>query len=184
MRINSASSNEIYITPTRIHIYNPGSLVPGTDPQMFANGSQGSMIRNPLIATVLYYNRTIDAFGTGFERVFHLCGKEKYRYSNNPFWFAFEFIRSKESINDSINDTIYENLSNLDKQIYEIMVKLNAVTEMIGSVSIITWSSTLMMIYSCRCLVICIVQTVFLCKYWIGWLPLKKELKLGLLNHS
>ncbi|MBR5427536.1 MAG: putative DNA binding domain-containing protein [Clostridia bacterium] len=105
MKVNQASSNEIYITPTRVHIYNPGSLVPGTTPQMFANGEQGSMIRNPLIATVLYYNRTIDAFGTGFERVFRLCGEGKYRYSNNQFGFTFEFIRSNDTINDILNDT-------------------------------------------------------------------------------
>lgn len=104
MRVNSTSSNEIYITPTRIHIYNPGPLVPGTDPQMFANGEQGSMIRNPLIATVLYYNRTIDAFGTGFERVFKLCGEGTYQYNNNQFGFTFEFIRSKDTTNDTIND--------------------------------------------------------------------------------
>ena len=33
MKINPSSSNEIYITPTKIHIYNPGPLVPGTDPE-------------------------------------------------------------------------------------------------------------------------------------------------------
>ena len=70
MKVSKSSSNEIYLTPSKIHIYNPGPLVPGTDPKMFASGEQGSMIRNPLIAMVLYYNRTIDAFGTGFERVF------------------------------------------------------------------------------------------------------------------
>ena len=101
MKVNQASANEIYITPTRVHIYNPGPLVPGTDPQMFAKGEQGSMIRNPLIATVLYYNRTIDAFGTGFERVFRLCGEGKYRYSNNQFGFTFEFLRSNDTRNET-----------------------------------------------------------------------------------
>ena len=33
MKVNPASSNEIYITPTRVHIYNPGPLVPSTDPR-------------------------------------------------------------------------------------------------------------------------------------------------------
>ena len=115
MKVNPASSNEIYITPTRIHIYNPGSLVPGTDPQMFAKGEQGSMIRNPLIATVLYYNRTIDAFGTGFERVFKLCGDTEYRYSNNQFGFTFEFIRKKETINGTINEMITDGMAYLTK---------------------------------------------------------------------
>lgn len=37
--------------------------------KMFAERKQGSIIRNPLIATTLYCNKTIDALGTGFERV-------------------------------------------------------------------------------------------------------------------
>ncbi|MBR3094781.1 MAG: putative DNA binding domain-containing protein [Clostridia bacterium] len=123
MKVNLASSNEIYITPSRVHIYNPGSLVPGTDPKMFANGEQGSMIRNPLIATVLYYNKTIDAFGTGFERVFHLCGENNCRYSNNPFGFTFEFIRSKESINDTKNGLITRNLTKDEQAVLAILNK-------------------------------------------------------------
>lgn len=123
MKVNPASSNEIYITPSRVHIYNPGSLVPGTDPKMFANGEQGSMIRNPLIATVLYYNKTIDAFGTGFERVFHLCGENNCRYSNNPFGFTFEFIRSKESINDTTNGLITRNLTKDEQAVLAILNK-------------------------------------------------------------
>ena len=107
-----------------MHIYNPGSLVPGTDPQMFANGAQGSMIRNPLIATILYYNRTIDAFGTGFERVFRLCGENGYRYNNNSFGFTFEFIRSKEAINDSINDPISGELTKTEKAVLELLDKV------------------------------------------------------------
>ena len=87
----------------------------------FADGAQGSMIRNPLIATVLYYNRTIDAFGTGFERVFRLCGEDRYRYSNNQFGFTFEFIRSNDSINDLINDPITNRLTKTEKAVLDIL---------------------------------------------------------------
>ena len=124
MKINPSSSNEIYITPTKIHIYNPGSLVPGTDPKMFASGKQGSMIRNPLIATVLYYNKTIDAFGTGFERVFRLCKDIDYSYSSNQFGFTFEFIRSNnDMINDTINDTISGELTTDERLVLELLKK-------------------------------------------------------------
>lgn len=124
MKINPASSNEIYITPTKIHIYNPGPLVPGTDPKMFASGEQGSMIRNPLIATVLYYNKTIDAFGTGFERVFRLCKDIDYRYNSNQFGFTFEFIRpTDDMINETINDMIYDKLTNDERVILELLRK-------------------------------------------------------------
>lgn len=121
MYVNEVSSNEIYITPTRIHIYNPGSLVPGTTPEMFAERKQGSMIRNPLIATTLYYNKTIDAFGTGFERVFNLCKDIGYQYNDSQFGFTFEFLRSQhDTINDTINDTITK-LSKDERIIYELI---------------------------------------------------------------
>lgn len=122
MKVNPTSSNEIYITPTRIHIYNPGPLVPGTDPALFASGEQGSMIRNPLIATVLYYNKTIDAFGTGFERVFRICKNIEYRYNSNEFGFTFEFIRpNNDMINGTINGMITENLTSDEKIILELI---------------------------------------------------------------
>jgi Predicted transcriptional regulator containing an HTH domain and an uncharacterized domain shared with the mammalian protein Schlafen len=92
-RADTVSAHEIYITPSRVHIYNPGPFVPGTDPKLSASGEQGSLIRNPLIATALYYNKTIDAFGTGFERVFRLCGEEKVQYHNTDFGFTFGFMR-------------------------------------------------------------------------------------------
>ena len=111
-----------YLTPSKIHIYNPGPLVPGTDPKMFASGEQGSMIRNPLIATVLYYNRTIDAFGTGFERVFRLCKDFPYQYKNNQFGFTFEFLRNQNAmINDPINDPI-NNLKDAERALLTLII--------------------------------------------------------------
>ncbi len=89
---------------------------------MFASGEQGSMIRNPLIATVLYYNRTIDAFGTGFERMFRLCKDIKYQYSNNQFGFTFEFLRNHfDTENDLINDSIQE-LSDAEKELLRLIL--------------------------------------------------------------
>ena len=121
MRVNETSANEIYITPSRVHIYNPGALVLGTNPEMFARREQGSMIRSPLIATVLYCDRSIDAFGTGFERVFKLCKNTEYTYKNNQFGFTFEFLRTHiDSYNESINDPISE-LTKDENRILEII---------------------------------------------------------------
>lgn len=109
MKVNSSSFSEIYITPTKVHIYNPGFLVKGKSPKDFAKGVIGPIARNPIINTVLYLNKTIESFGTGFARVFKLCEKEgvKYSYKNNEFGFAFEFLRKQnDSINVPINDSI------------------------------------------------------------------------------
>jgi len=95
MKVNESSFNELYITPSRIHVYNPGFLVKDKSPLDFASGKEGPVARNPLINTVLYLNKTIESFGTGFARVFDACDRRgvKYNYGNNSFGFYFEFMR-------------------------------------------------------------------------------------------
>lgn len=92
--------NEITICPSSVRIYNPGTIAMNLDPKSFADGTVGSKIRNPLIASALYRNRLIEGFGTGFRRVMSLCEKEKtgYNYHNDPLGFVFEFKRSNTSL--------------------------------------------------------------------------------------
>ena len=67
----------------------------GKSPLDFAIGNNGPIARNPLINIILYLNKTIESFGTGFGRVFKLCDKENisYLYRNNEFGFVFEFFK-------------------------------------------------------------------------------------------
>ena len=122
MKVNNSSFNEIYITPTRVHIYNPGFLIKGKSPLDFASGNNGPIARNPLINTILYLNKTIESFGTGFNRVFKLCEKDNinYSYKNNEFGFVFEFLRKQNvSINVPINVSF--NLTNIENLVLEII---------------------------------------------------------------
>ena len=74
-----------------------------------------------MIATVLYCDRSIDAFGTGFERVFKMCKRNEYTYSSNQFGFTFEFLRNHiDSYNESINDPI-KTLTEDENKILEII---------------------------------------------------------------
>lgn len=132
MRVNNSSFNEIYITPTRIHIYNPGYLVNDISPYDFATGLNGPIARNPLINTILYLNKTIESFGTGFNRVFTLCKKEdiKFNYGNNAFGFYFEFLRNRnrnlyfrEPVNRLMNISIVEHM------VYDIIKNNDRITK-------------------------------------------------------
>ena len=110
MRVTPGEYNEIIITPKRIRIYNPGTIALNKDPVEFASGNIGSKVRNPLIALTLYKNKSIEAFGTGFRRVFELCKSNNinYNYGIDGIGFYFEFFRnnaSNNTINDTINDT-------------------------------------------------------------------------------
>ncbi len=94
--------NEITITKSKIKIYNPGGILNDVNPIDFANGKIGSKIRNPLIATVLFKNGLIDAFGTGFDRTFKVCAENNvaYEYKNDEYGFTFVFIRNDKKLSD------------------------------------------------------------------------------------
>lgn len=106
-RYQKGDYNEISISRSKIRIYNPGGILNDTNPLDFASGKVGSKIRNPLIATVLFKNGMIDAFGTGFDRTFRLCADRgiDYKYQNDEYGFTFIFDREQyDGINDKIND--------------------------------------------------------------------------------
>ena len=123
MKVNNSSYSEIYITPTRVHIYNPGFLVKGKSPMDFATGTNGPIARNPLINTVLYLNKTIESFGTGFGRVFNLCEKNKIetRYGNNDFGFVFEFIR-KPFVPTAVTYNVPIDLTDTERMVLETIM--------------------------------------------------------------
>ena len=130
MKVNNSSFNEIYITPTKVNIYNPGFIVNDKSPIDFAEGKNGPIARNPLINTVLYLNKTIESFGTGFGRVFKLCDRVdiKYSYGNNSFGFVFEFLRKQNvSINDSLNVSI--KLTETEKLVYKCIEEIYRVNK-------------------------------------------------------
>ena len=142
-------SNEISITKSKVRIYNPGGILNDANPLDFASGKIGSKIRNPLIATVLFKNGMVDAFGTGFDRTFRLCADSKvdYEYFSDEYGFTFLFKRGKndkisdkineqndkiKSLNDKINDKIQPsetpNLSALDEMILQIISDDSSIT--------------------------------------------------------
>lgn len=127
MRVTPGEYNEIIITPKRIRIYNPGIIALNKDPNDFASGSIGSKVRNPLIALTLYKNKFIEAFGTGFKRVFELCKSNNinYNYGIDGIGFYFEFFRnnvSNDIINDTINDTIRNDLTPVENSLYQFIL--------------------------------------------------------------
>ena len=70
-------NNEIYITPNKVVIFNPGTFPSGYNPEDFAYNGVESVLRNPLISKVLYYSNDIDSWATGFRRIFAYCKKRK-----------------------------------------------------------------------------------------------------------
>lgn len=89
------SENEIVITPTRVEIYNPGEFPEKYTPEMFAKKQLKSMPRNKVILNTLYKSKDVEAFGSGFKKVYALCEHEgkKTDFLSKYGGFSFLFFR-------------------------------------------------------------------------------------------
>lgn len=142
MRVTDGDFNEVTISPHYVRIYNPGSIALNKDPKEFAEGIIGSKLRNPLIALTLYKNKTIEAFGTGFKRVFDLCESNnvKYSYKNEGLGFSFIFERGETSLlhqNDRTNDRINDILTGSEKEIYKYILENNTIQNITDTANIL-----------------------------------------------
>ena len=101
-------NNQIYITPTRVVVFNPGSFPDGYEPIDFAYNGVESVLRNPLIAKILYYSNDIDSWATGFRRIFKYCEeynvKTSYKMKNQGF--EFTFMRTKNKVKTDLEAQI------------------------------------------------------------------------------
>ena len=124
-------NNEIYLTPSKIVIFNPGTFPSGYDPLDFAYNGVESILRNPLIAKVLYYSNDIDSWSTGFRRIFTLCKNENIKYSYTKKNQGFEMCYYRKNGNISKNDDliILECIKNNSK------ITINELSKIIGKSS-------------------------------------------------
>lgn len=137
MRVIDGDYHEITITPNRVRIYNPGTIALNEKPESFASGDIGSKLRNPLIAMTLYRNKTIEAFGTGFKRVFDICQRENipYSYRTEGLGFSFTFTRGMTSLLTEKEASAEQNiqpstlkLSSTAAKVYRLLKEDNTIT--------------------------------------------------------
>ena len=123
-------NNEIYITPTKVVIFNPGTFPSGYNPEDFAYNGVESVLRNPLISRTLYYSNDIDSWATGFRRIFSYCKKDdiKFTYTMKNQGFEICFYRKKQENSD------------LEKLIIDIIKNNPTIT--ISKISDVTGKST------------------------------------------
>lgn len=122
----TTTQHEIDIHPGKIVIYNPGEFPPEFSPEDFAMKNLSSIIRNELIAKVLYLCHDIESFGSGFKRVYTLCNQNgvECSYEKTPIGFSFVFLRNDPNakINVPKNDkNVPIVLSKTEKAVYELL---------------------------------------------------------------
>jgi len=128
---NSNTYHEICIHPDKITIYSPGTYASSYKPEDYITKNLPSSIRNATISKVLYLNKSIEQFGSGFKRINSLCKDAKIRYSYQVSDFGFTFIiyRNTESIAKKINNndvtanvTVNVTLNKTEQAVYNLLV--------------------------------------------------------------
>jgi ATP-dependent DNA helicase RecG len=124
----TATQHEIDIHPGKVVIYNPGEFPQQYSPEDFAKKNLSSVIRNELIAKVLYLCHDIESFGSGFKRVYTLCNQDNTNctYEKSPIGFSFIFLRKdintqtiqQERTNNNRTTTV---LSKNENIIYDLL---------------------------------------------------------------
>lgn len=91
----ASESNYVAVFKDRIDISNPGRFPEGLEPQDFISGEHESVLRNPLIAEVLYKSKEIEHWGSGLKRICDECkvNKVKVEFELRKSGFAVTFYR-------------------------------------------------------------------------------------------
>lgn len=122
----TGSQHEIDIHPGKVVIYNPGTFPSEFSPEDFATKNLSSIIRNELIAKVLYLCHDIESFGSGFKRVYTLCNAENVScsYEKTTIGFSFIFLRNDPNALKNVpepNQTVPVVLSKTEKAVYQLL---------------------------------------------------------------
>ncbi len=101
---NGNTYHEICIYPNKVTIYSPGPYASSFKPEDYVKRSIESSIRNETISKILYMNKSIEQFGSGFKRIDSLCKDAKIIYSYEATDIGFTFIIYRKA-----NNVIYTN---------------------------------------------------------------------------
>jgi len=84
---NTLTNHEICIHPGFISFYSPGEYASDYTPSEYVKKNVPSSLRNATISKLLYLNKSIEKFGSGFKRIDSLCKDAGLKYS-------FDFLKN------------------------------------------------------------------------------------------
>lgn len=119
---NGRTTHEICIHPSMITIYSPGEYASKHKPEEYIKENIESEIRNATIAKILYLNKSIEQFGSGFKRIDNLCKNAgvKYSYENRENGFKFILFRP-ELQSDILSVTLDVTLNGTEMAVLAIL---------------------------------------------------------------
>jgi len=103
--------NEVAIFKDRIEIYNPGKFPDGLIPDDYIRGEERSVLRNPLIANMLYFSKDIEKWGSGLKRIVEECNLYGVNTEFKPLKTGFLVIfHRKNKLDKGLGDRLGEKL--------------------------------------------------------------------------
>lgn len=129
---NGNTYHEICIYPSKITIYSPGAFASTYKPEDYINKNLQSSIRNATISKILYLNKSIEQFGSGFKRINSLCrdARVRYSYEFSDRGFTFVFHRkirqgteheAEKRDNSAVNDMTNFSMSKTEQVVYRLL---------------------------------------------------------------
>jgi len=93
-------SNKIAIYKDRIEIWNPGEFPSEYKPLDFVRNELPSILRNPKIAQILYYNEKIERWGSGLKRIYEECRLNDVKVEFIVLKYGFSVIFYRDNSKD------------------------------------------------------------------------------------
>ncbi len=90
-------ANKISIFQNRVEIWNPGNFPEGMTPEDYIKGEEESVLRNPLIARILYYSRDIEKWGSGLKRMYDECNSKGVEVNFKNLKSGFKVIFQRDT---------------------------------------------------------------------------------------
>ena len=97
---SSGIQHEIDVFKSWVSITNPGSFANSFTPEDYYLKIRSSVLRNKLIANVLYRCKDFESFGSGLKKVYSLCedSKTQIKYDMGNDYFTFSFGRNQSNV--------------------------------------------------------------------------------------
>lgn len=118
------NANKIAVFKNRIEIYNPGQFPEGYEPEDFIKGRAESILRNPLIANILYLSADIERWGSGLKRIYDACKDERVKVEFKKLKSGFSIVFYRGGLPDTekiVSETTQKLLKNYPKTTQKII---------------------------------------------------------------
>jgi len=123
-------SNKIALYKDRLEIYNPGGFPENKTPEDYLHGDAQSILRNPLIAQILYYSRNIEKWGSGLKRIHNACEAQNIELSFKYDPSEFSVILHRPQHFDKSREEILKSLSTNERRVIELMIQDSRITRL------------------------------------------------------